>query len=57
MKSRLIIFIGLTMLATLSFTLVSVQSDDAAPKKQEVSTESPSRDSEPAGGFVIEDRF
>jgi hypothetical protein len=57
MKSKIAILVGATALVTLSFTLVSVHSADKTETRPESSAPAPVKDSEPAGGFVIEDRF
>jgi hypothetical protein len=57
MKSRLLILLGVTMLITLSFTLVSIHNSETTEQKQEVSAPVTASSSEPVGGFVSEDRF
>jgi hypothetical protein len=55
MKTRLLIFIGVSAIATLSFTFASVSTKQEA--KQEPATSAKAHDSEPAGGFLSEDKL
>jgi hypothetical protein len=57
MKTRLLILIGVTMMVTLSFTLVSINNVERTTEKQEVTAPVSTTSNEPAGGFVSEDRF
>lgn len=52
MKSKILILIGITAVATLSFTFVSVKKTE--PKAEPV-IETQEQHSEPIGGFASED--
>ena len=53
MKTKIIIFLAISAIATLSFTFAT--SDKAVSKSKEGATKEAG--SEPAGGFVSEDKF
>lgn len=55
MKARIIILVAVTAVVTLSFTFASSSNQT----KKAVASEQPSKSSgsEPAGGFVVDDKF
>lgn len=56
MKTRIIVFLGISAIATLSFTFVSVTKEEKA-KVSETTSVVQSHNNEPIGGFLSEDKF
>jgi hypothetical protein len=57
MKSKILILLGVVTLLTLSFTLVSIHSSEPVQESQAEVVPATTVNSEPAGGFVSEDRY
>ena len=53
MKTKIILFLALSAIVTLSFTFASVKTD----KKAKVEPTSQNISSEPVGGFISEDKL
>lgn len=54
MKTKVIVFLAISAIATLSFTFASTSKP---AKKSTKVVESGQSNNEPAGGFVVEDKF